>query len=37
MHNIYGGFLTENQNQVKEVVTLPLIGDKAPSFKAVTT
>lgn len=27
----------ENQEQVKEVVTLPLIGDKAPAFKAVTT
>lgn len=27
----------ENQEQVQEVVTLPLIGDKAPSFIAVTT
>lgn len=27
----------ENQDQVKEIVQLPLIGDKAPSFKAVTT
>lgn len=27
----------DNQEQAKEIVTLPLIGDKAPSFKAVTT
>jgi peroxiredoxin (alkyl hydroperoxide reductase subunit C) len=27
----------ENQEEVKEIVTLPLIGDKAPAFKAVTT
>ncbi len=27
----------ENQDEVKEIVTLPLIGDKAPAFKAVTT
>lgn len=29
--------MENNIEEVKEVVTLPLIGDKAPSFKAVTT
>jgi len=29
--------MENNNEQVKEVVTLPLIGDKAPSFKAITT